>query len=217
MATINIPPVHLPGIKVLTELSEDNMQSIYDFLKSLPAPLGITQFISRFSESLGGSHYEQVADAIYSFGQLLSYKDYDVREIAQNLTESYQELAEVELPDYESKILEERLFNILSNASFLIITNQAYSLFYDLNTLTKSSISQDIRLLYKHDDYKTKNVILLHKLLINFRCKGKTESHVFYLDNNDLRDLKFQIEDSLSNEESIRNDNEGILNFIELS
>jgi len=217
MSTINIPSVHLPGIKILTELSEDKIQLIYEFLKNIPAPLGVNRFISSFSEALGGEEFEPVADAIYSFGQLLSYKDYDEKLIADDLTESYQELASIELPDYEKGILNERLFRILSNSGFLVVTTQAYNIGYEISALTKSTITSDIRLLFGHNDYKTKNALLLYKMILKFRSKGQTESQTFYLDRNDLLDLKSEIEESLLNDEKIRNENKGVLNFIELS
>lgn len=214
MAKIEIPSVHLPGIKSIGELSEEKIQGVYEFLRKQTNGVGVGKFISSFTEELKD---EDVGGAIYSFGQLLAYKNSDIKEISQNLTESYQELSKDELVPEQSKKLEDRLYNILSLSSFLIISNEAYHIVSNYNSIIRTDISTDVRLLFGDNDYKKKNALLLHKLFIKFRFKGESDSEIFYLDNDDLLELKSQIEESLENEGNIRKSNEGILDFIELS
>jgi len=214
MAKISIPPVHLPGIKSISELSEEQMQGIYDFLKKQKNGIGITKFTSTFSEEL---QHEGIGSAIYSFGQLLSYRDSDIKETANELAESYQELANDKLSTEQSEKLEERLYNILSLCGFLIVSNEVYRTLENYNSIIRTNISSDVRLLFNDADYTKRNTLLLHKLYIRYRLKGKSESETFYLDNADLIELKSQIEQSLDDEENIRRNNEGMLNFIELS
>ena len=213
MANIEIPSVHLPGIKLISELSEEKINDVYEFLKKQSNGIGISKFISSFT---GESMDEKIGNAIYSFGQLLAYKDSDIKEISDDLTESYQELAEDQLSPQQSKILKDRLYNILSLSSFLIVSNEAYRVVETFNSITRTNISSDVRLLFSDNNYKKRNALLLHKLFIRYRLAGEFESETFYLDNTDLIELKSQIEQSLADEENIRKSNEVILSFIEL-
>lgn len=214
MANIEIPSVHLPGIKSISELSEEQIQGVYEFLRKQTNGIGVSKFISFFSKELKD---EGIGGAIYSFGQLLAYRNSDIKEISHNLTESYQELAEDQLSPEQRKKLEDRLYNILSLSNFLIISNEAYHIVSNYNSILRTNLSTDVRLLFSDNDYKKKNALLLHKLFVRFKFKGEADSEIFYLDNEDLIELKSQIEESLENEENIRKSNEGILDFIELS
>jgi len=213
MANIEIPKTHLPGIKSISELSEEQIHLVYDFLRKQTGGIGISKFISSFADELKD---ERIGAAIYSFGQLLSYADSDIKEISRDLTDSYQELAEDKLSPELSTILNDRLYNILSLSNFLLISNEAYKITENFNSITRTNISSDVRLLFSDNNYQKRNALLLHRLFIRYRFEGKLESETFYMDNSDLIDLKSQIEQSLSNEENIRKNNEGVLSFIEL-
>ncbi len=217
MANIKIPNIHLPGIKLISEISDEKIQTIYDVLKKQVNGIGINKFISIFNDTLKDETLEPIAGAIFSFGQLLSYNDLDFKDIAHNLTESYQELANDKLSPEQSSLLEDRLNTILSNSTFLIVTNEAYNLFSDLNSTLRTKVSTDVRLLFNNSDYENRNAVLLHKMMIRFSHKGETDTQIFYLDNDDLIELKSQIEQSLLDEENIRKNNEGVLNFLEIS
>lgn len=217
MASISIPEVHLPGIKLISELPEDQIQKIYAFLKNIKNATGIERFSQNFEEAFKDKSLQPIPQAIFSFGQLMSYPDYDPKVTAFELAESYQELANYPLEEIENKILEERLNNILVNSTFLINTNEAYSIIAEFKSVTRSRISTDVRLLFNESNYTNRNAILFHKLKIRFIENGSPSTDIFYLDSQDLKDLKSQIEESLTNEENIRRSNEGILSFIEFS
>ena len=194
MAIIDIPSIHLPGIKSLSELSDEEIQRVYEFLRKQTNGIGLSKFISSFEKELKD---ERIAGAIYSFGQLLAYGNADIKDLSHNLTESYQELAQDELSHEERRKLEDRLYNILSLSSFLILSNEAYHIISNFNSVIRTNISTDVRLLFSEDDYQKKNALLLHKLAIRYRFKGDNDSEIFFLDNDDLLELKSQIERSL--------------------
>jgi len=217
MASIKIPQTHVPSLESLIDLSQDNIKKIYDFLKDQPDGIGFYKFIESFEKRIGD---KKLAAAIYSFGQLLEYKDVTPESISSDIVDSMSELVDGGLDDEQKGILRDRVFNILSFSKFLVVSNKAQKLIEDMNATVDTNISTDVRILFNESDFTRRTALLLHKLSIRFKSKNGNKDdfdlNTFHLDNNDLIELKSQIESALTEEENIRTLNKDIFYFIEL-
>lgn len=218
---IRIPAQHLPGIRYISLLSEDEINLIYETLRQVPKGVNRKGFLQAFTDTLKFDNVQAIAESIFSFGELLRGKGINSEELAKDLTTSFEILQlqheEDEIEESQKSILQDRLNYILLNCDSLKAIFEAFKIINDSdNILRGTEILTNVHLLLE-DNAPNKSGFIFHRLKIDFNHDNKLVSKSFTLDTDDLKELKSQIEDALLKEEGTKTDTKGIINFIELA
>jgi len=217
MSKIIIPPKHLNGIKEISLLHEDDIGKIYEILRKVPKGIGHQKFLSFFNEGFEHDHSNEIAEAIFSFGGLITNPKVKYEQLAEDIANSFAEQEEEEVVEEQRFILQERLSYILLLCESLKTTFEAFKLVSQaVNIVDETDIQTDINLLY-NDDEQNRFGVIFHKLMISFQEDDAYKMKYFSVDQDDLMKLKLQIDEALIREENIKIKNKDVINFIDIT
>lgn len=219
MAKLRIPPSNLPGLKYLSLLSDDEINIVYEVLRKLPEGVTFKEFKKSLTEYLKVDNINSIASAIYSIGSLLIYQDVSIEKLPSEIVDAYEEQQEEDdLKLLDRNKLEERIKYIILNLDSIKVTFKGIALITNSNKKIVRAIDifSDVNLILD-DDFKSKNGLIIHNMKIEFDFEDKDRTHHFIMDSADLKKLKAQIEAALLKEENIKINNQGLINFIDIT
>jgi hypothetical protein len=216
MATISIPEKVYPGLRIISELDDIEINKVIQFLNSLNVGENIETFANELNDLVGEDKGDFLLQAILSFSRLIEYDEVNLQDVANNLTFSYFELTNIKSTKLKAKKLTDNLIKIFSNYSSLKLSiNSRRNSLYNENNLGKSKMLTDVRLVFDDELNNKKRIgIILHKLYLEYQRNGEIQELHLTMDMKDLKKLKNQIEESILKDELIRNDYKENLNFI---
>ena len=199
MANVRIPDHLKKGFEIYFGLSADKRNNFLKSLKDIPIGLidsGLSNYLSK-STGIDLEDSNKLAEVIFSFVDIeSSFDKLSIDEIAKLFLKALK-TANIKL----TKSAEELLVELLekSQNENLKITRKAFVLEYDQsNLLTDSKILTDVRPIFGFEESndEIKHSIIINKLRLSYRKNSESkekETLFFALDENDLKDLKFQI------------------------
>jgi len=216
MATISIPEKVYPGLRIISELDDIEINKVIQFLNSLNVGENLETLAKELNDIVGEDKADFLFQAILSFSRLIEYDEVNLQDVANNLTFSYFELTNIKSTKPKTKKFTDNLVKILSNYSNLKLSiNSRKNSLYNENNLGKSKMLTDIRLVFDDElDNKNRIGIILHKLYLEYQRNGEIQELHLTMDMKDLKKLKNQIEKSILKDELIRNDYKENLSFI---
>lgn len=202
MANIMVPDQVFPGFKIITELSNDQLLKLIDFLKNYEIGKFYGDIANELTEILN-------VDGDNLFRTLLSFiglSETDVIILSKNLAESYKELSKVGLNTKEINKLKANLIEILSNFNRIQLSEKVreYKL-ENANNLRDFKLLTDIRFVDNKDQNEIdKYGIILHKLYLEYQNSIPLNELHLNLNLNDLIELKAEIEKAIERDKIIR-------------
>jgi len=220
MAKLRIPERSLPGIKYISLLNESEINLLYEVLRKLPKGVSFSGFFKILSDEIKIDNISDISHSVFSLGSLLSNTDVSIEKLSADIVEAYEEQQdEDELIKLNKDLLEERIKFIFLNSSSIKLRFEAFDIITNSNkaVVQRTEVSADVRLVFE-DDYKIRHGVIIHTLKIIFNSlEEQDQVQQFILDTDDLQQLKGQIEAALLREENIKNNNQGVINFIEVT
>lgn len=219
MALIKIPKYALPGFYALIHLEDHQMDEFSTFLANMKVGTNPRTIESFLSKQLNVSQSSDIVQTLISFTDLLSPADVDYQLLSKSLTNSFCQQSETELSEGDIEKLNSNLFKIFRNSKNLKFTLKAFDLVRDDDFLFRDGkVFSDIRLVFNDDiEDKSRNAILIHRLLIDY-YKDRDEKKIsLLLDLEDLKKLKAVIERAIMKDEIVRKDYQSSINFLNLS
>ena len=216
MATISIPERVYPGLRIISELDDKEINKVIKFLNSFHIGEDLQTLADELNDLVGEDRGDYLMQAILSFSRLIEYDEVNLEDVANNLTTSYFELTNTKSTKPKAKRLTDNLIKILSNYKNLKLSIKSRrNSMYNENNLDKSKLFTDIRLVFDEElNDKNRIGIILHKLYLQYERNGETQEFHLTMDLKDLKKLKSQIEESILKDELIREDYSENLNFI---
>ncbi|MFA7381329.1 MAG: hypothetical protein WC150_12795 [Bacteroidia bacterium] len=215
MQKLQIPSDFEIGFKDLVGIEESCFIEIESYIAKTPLGISPSNFILGLIEVNTSRISTNLANVIYSFGELLSKKyTSSITELAVELTNAYKKNA----PTVNEKLLEERLIRIFSVSENLILSSKAIELLKENdNVYIDSRIITDIRLVFNNElTSKDKCALIIHNLRLNYLASGGEKEFYLSLDRTDLQKLKETIERAIKKEQHIIEDNLGKFKFIHI-
>lgn len=217
MATINIPEKVYPGFKILHELSENKIKQIIDYLKSLDVDSTFDDVADKISTILDSKSGNIFLRTLLSFSSLLDEEDVDIQDLANNLTESYIEQAEVKIQPKVKNKLSSNLYKIFLNYGSLKLIRESRELSIDNeNNLQNFKLITDIRIVFNEDinDKKNRVGIILHKILFDYEKNMDYKELHLTLSLDDLKKLKLEIDKAILKDQVIRDEFKSTIKII---
>ena len=208
MVTISIPERVYPGLRIISELDNEEINKVIKFLNSFHIGEELQTLADKLNDLVGEDKGDYLLQAILSFSRLIEYDEVNLEDVANNLTTSYFELTNTKSTKAKAKTLSDNLNKILSNYNNLklSIKSRRNSL-YNENNLATSKLFTDIRLVFDEElSDRSRIGIILHKLYLEYQRNGETQEFHLTMDLKDLKKLKSQIEESILKDELIRED-----------
>lgn len=203
MARISVPEGVHPGFKIITNLSDEQLEKLSLYLRDNVIGQSVSSASFELSELLA-TNGEDLMNTIISFQELVRDSSRDVADLSKRLAETYKD--RVGLNSKELSRLKNNLHTILSNYGGIRmnvkinehqIENKNFiddlKIYTDLRIIDKS-----LELTEKVPNYAT----IIHSLYIDFI---REEPITIVADINRLQILKEQIEKAIEREEIIKN------------
>lgn len=215
MARIGIPRPVFPGIKIISELNQEDMQKLTGYISNLPIEIEFETVVQELDSLLKVSGH-RLLQTILSFKDLVNNFDENSRVIAENLVESFIEYSKEDLDSEKKKTLENNLYQILSNFDSVNDIMDAREITTsNENNFSDGSVITDLRLIFKENsEEKNRATAILHKLHIEYNNGTNLKELYLTLDIKDLNKLKVQIEKAIQKDQIIREDYKDVLNFL---
>jgi hypothetical protein len=214
MATIRVPEMVFSGFKTISELSEQQLEYLIDYLNNLELGKYFGDFAEDLQENLNVDG-DDLLRVILSFTGLVSENKEDLSVLAKNLAESYNELSKANLSIKGSNSLKSNLLKILLNSDKLILADKAreYSV-ENTNNLRDFKFITDIRLLEDEPTDGEKYGVILHKVFIEYQNSEPSSELHLHLKLEDLVELKNEIEKTIERDKQLRETYSGNIKLI---
>lgn len=182
MALIRIPKYALPGFYALIHLEDHQIDEFSTFLANMKVGTSPRTIESFLSKQLNVSKSSDIVQTLISFTDLLSPADVDYQLLSRSLTDSFCQQSENKFSQDEIEKLKANLFTIFINSKNLKFTLKAFDLVRDDDFLFQDSkVFSDIRLVFNDDiEDKSRNAILIHRLLIDYYKDKDQKRYRFY-------------------------------------
>ncbi|WP_299124170.1 hypothetical protein [uncultured Tenacibaculum sp.] len=215
MAKILVPKQVFPGFKIISKLSDDELNSLVVYLKKLDIGLHYRE-IAYGLRNLLKIDGDDLLLTLLSFTDLLKVEDDDIGIISKNLAESYNELSKVGLNTKAKNKLKGNLLQVLSNYKNLLLLdkvgeyrNENYNSFID------SSFHADIRFLeFDKLEENEKYGVILHKFRVKYLASNSKKELYMHLSIDDMIKLKGDIEEAIERDKMLRGNFSGDIKLI---
>lgn len=200
-------------------MSDAEINNLYEILRKLPKGVNYSTFLKLVSNEMKMENIGEIAKATYSLISLMLNKSLTIEEIVVDLIEAYiYQSEEKDVLSLDKQLLEERIKFVLLNGDSIKLTFQAVELLNNSSkrVLRHSEIASEVTLIFE-EDLKSKNALFIHNLKIEYDLNAEGGSSQYLLDKKDLQQLKSQIEEALIREENIKVNNQGVINFLDVS
>lgn len=211
MATpLRVPRQYEGGFAKIRDLSDESTRELLAALREAPDTFNqnsLSLAVAKQVDTIAASDVEEIVPALLS---LYAHRDHsqsaisDAAEgIAQAMEESRSErfrLSPEERDDFEKRLallLNVDQLNIVARAGRLLLENE--------HSLREARIVTDARPVFEPDNPEAhpKAAVMVHMLKLSYRGDNTTKNFIVALDNNDLRDLREQIERAISKIETL--------------
>jgi len=216
MTRINIPSQVFTGFKLLSELSESQMESLTTFISKLPIDIEYVEVASKFDELLEITIGRELLQTLLSFNKVLKETESNNEKLAKSLTDSFIHLSKEALSDDLVKRLEANLQIVLNNYNCIsTIIDTRKMLRSSGNSISEFNIHSDIRLLFTQNKKNDKrSAIISHKMQFEYTGGESPKEISFTVDIDDLKKIKIEIEKAIENDQLIRDDYKDVLQLI---
>ncbi|MEX0686747.1 MAG: hypothetical protein WD267_04055 [Balneolales bacterium] len=204
MSNIKIPVHFEPGFHSLVTISEQQIKTLGECLKSMEVGTGPRNLEREIESKLPDlENAYSLANTIYSFGSLLGIES-DREKLANDFVQSFAE--KKQLQDEERKALFNNLIVVLSNSDYLIDTYKAINLMTDNDKVFRDcKVLTDVRMLFKEKiQFNDNQSVIIHSLKIEYQEGDDYKTFFAGLDSTDLSKLKKQINRAEKKEEAIK-------------
>ncbi len=172
MPHILIPERVLPGFKEISDLSKEQAKQFASYLNSVHVRINFDEFFDDINEylfsELNIKSSKKIVEALISLTDLLEPTDIDLKDLAAQLAESFEEVSPTKLSEEQMDSLRANLFLIFEKSQNLRLTLKAITLAYESdNIYRESKVISDVRFIF-NDELKDKNrnAMILHRLHI---------------------------------------------------
>lgn len=220
MAKIRIPDQYIDGIEELRTLGEEDFSVLVSILESLPRGIGHKAFIQKIATSIPIENSKILAEAIFSFGGLMTMDEIEAKEeLPQSISLAFSKKQGNKLSDDQIKILESRIDQILRSSSNIKLTYEAYNIMgASQSVIINTNILTDVRMILdKESSLSTTNGLIFFNLKLTIQERGEVRTDIFSLDEDDLVNLKSQIDNILVEQETIKSKYKEFINFIDIT
>ncbi|RFM30973.1 hypothetical protein [Chitinophaga silvisoli] len=203
MADIKIPNKFLGGFEIIKNLSNSQIESLSDFLKSrTPSEKPDGPFASEIV-GISRDNLTEIVSTIYSVIHLsVSYK-MPLNELIKDLSAAFFSQSQSPINDNLSSNLQ----LLLENANNLKLSVKAADVMREKDKIYDSSrVLTDLRYIFDNNDLKSDNrlAVIIHNLKIAYQHNKNEEAFFVALSLDDLKDLKQQIDRAIEKEEIIK-------------
>lgn len=215
MATISIPERVYPGFKIISELDDNQINSLVDYFSKMPVGKDYEEVEQDICQVINITNGEQLLKTIVSFSKLVDVDDVNYEDVSNNLTDSFIELKGAKPSKRVIENLRSNLLKILSNYKNLKYTIKTRELASENeNNFGDFKLLTDIRLIF-NDEIEDKNryAVILHKLSIEFQKNLEIQELQLTVDLDDLKKLRTEIDKAILKDQVIRDDFKDSLNF----
>lgn len=216
MARIIIPPGIVEGFIAISNLNDNQLSSLSNFLRALPIGSKFEEIDKFLNSELNIPTSEKIVQTLVSFGELLEPDDVNTKELASDLAESLQRNYSELTRQNDLSNLEQNLVKIFESSQNLKLTLKAYNLVLENNDLYVSSkVITDIRLIFNDNiTDSNRSAVIIHKLHLVLQNARKNTDIFITMDSSDLKKLKDTIDRAILKEDLIKEDYENV-NFID--
>lgn len=217
MANYRIPDPFLAGFKAINDLSLDEIKTIADFIRNIPAGISGNRFKEKLITGLPIKGISDISDTLLSLGNLLTKST--VEEISDGLASGYNRSQEKKLSKDEEKSVSNKIHLLIENLENFKLTVKAMDLLSENNNMfIESRILTDVRPMFeKYSDELNGNALILHQLRIEYVLNEENKKFFVSLDLDDLKKLKESIERAINKQSAIEEKYKSITNFIEIT
>lgn len=196
MPGLRVPSEYEPGIVIIRSLSDSDISSVIEVLKSasLPSdPNEIIPLLKKVLPKLPSEDVENFFETLYSLYLFRAHSDVSIGLFVHDLSEAIGETENPKLritDPKEQALLRARLESLLTVRPFSTIS-KAHGLRYDFaNLFWDAKIFSDIRPVWNGDATKPpEGVVITHTLKLEYhRAGGRGEIYV-HVDSDDIERL----------------------------
>jgi hypothetical protein len=216
MSKISIPERVLPGFDILSNLEKSKLNNLIGYLKNIKVGIKFDVLATELEEFFNPKDSNLIVLTLISFSELFENTDRNFNQLAEELATSYVEISNSEINLDTKNKLQNNLLEIFNNCNQLITTLKAKGLAVENeNTLTSVKLLSDIRPVFNLKiEEKDRSAIILHKIHLEYQKESESKDIFITLDSDDLRILLKTIERAIKKDQIIRDDYQGVFNFI---
>lgn len=213
-----IPKSFLPGFEAISRLNHEEVILLAEALEQLPVGFGFQEFKAEIREKEGISETALIAaNSIFSFGGLLLKNKDPLEQLAEDLSDAFQQEQKDDFKPEQIEQLKQNLIILFNKAENIEKTFKAYQLLSEnAHNYQDSRVITDVRMIFDEDIQTTNQTgLIIHQLKLEYLENNQVKSFFISLDNDDLLKLKEELNRATEKEDSIGKNNPNI-NFIKL-
>lgn len=206
MTRYRIPSSHIPGFRVLYNLTHEQVDKIAEIIASISVGTQNEQIAEILAKEsfLSNEQCSQLINVISSLIGFKLIKPEVGNEMTTEMALAFQNTEENK-PDIDVNELSEKIEKILNSAKNQWLTQKALFLKREHEKIYEDNrIVTDIRVVYDESiELPIEYALIIHKLRLSFIENGEIKAAIFALDNSDLEALRISIERAQEKEKII--------------